>query len=348
MKKIIVTFAVILALLLPCATVFNVAYAETDKDVKTVTARLSSNTGENTKRYVTTFTIRAGINSLANPTDGRRFHIYERLVFADNVISVKFLSDVTKYGLEIKKSTAEEREFYYIVGYLDVWTSPLYFIYPDIEVVSEGEVEFYKSETYTPVISNVETVEVETGEEESLLDKVMNKLDEAIAGQNSDGLDMIWEIVRPIVVYAITGLITGVIIGKVVSRLIRRKYDAKAIANEVLSQLTTKDISIDLETLTKKELADIGAELKNNLKDGMTDIANMKRSVALMCNALSKSKVLTQEERTELAAEAKKLDAEAAKEVTEKVTVRLEKAEPAAEETKEKPTDGGLFGYMEK
>lgn len=343
MKKIIVTFAVILALLLPCATVFNVAYAETNKDVKTVTARLSSNTGEKTKRYVTTFTIRAGINSLANPTDGRRFHIYERLVFADNVISVKFLSDVTKYGLEIKKSTAEEREFYYIVGYLDVWTSPLYFIYPNIEVVSEGEVEFYKSATYTPVISNVETVE-----EESLLDKVMNKLDEAIAGQNSDGLDMIWEIVRPIVVYAITGLITGVIIGKVVSRLIRRKYDAKAIANEVLSQLTTKDISIDLETLTKKELADIGSELKSSLKDGMTDIANMKRSVALMCNALSKSKVLTQEERTELAAEAKKLDAEAAKEVTEKVTVRLEKAEPAVEEIKEKPTDGGLFGYMEK
>ena len=343
MKKIIVTFAIILALLLPCATVFNVAYAETNKDVKTVTARLSSNTGENTKRYVTTFTIRAGINSLANPTDGRRFHIYERLVFAENVISVKFLSDVTQYGLEIKKSTAEEREFYYIVGYLDVWTNPLYFIYPDIEVVSEGEVEFYKSETYTPVISNVEVVE-----EESLLDKVMNKLDEAIAGQNSDGLDMIWEIVRPIVVYAITGLITGVIIGKVVSRLIRRKYDAKAIANEVLSQLTTKDISIDLETLTKKELADIGAELKSSLKDGMTDIANMKRSVALMCNALSKSKVLTQEERTELAAEAKKLDAEAAKEVTEKVTVRLEKAEPATEEIKEKPTDGGLFGYMEK
>lgn len=343
MKKIIVTFAVILALLLPCATVFNVAYAETDKDVKTVTARLSSNTGENTKRYATTFTIRAGINSLANPTDGRRFHIYERLVFADNVISVKFLSDVTKYGLEIKKSTAEEREFYYIVGYLDVWTNPLYFIYPKIKVVSEGEVEFYKSETYTPVISNVETVE-----EESLLDKVMNKLDEAIAGQNSDGLDRLWEIIRPIVVYALSGLITGVIIGKVVSRLIRRKYDAKAIANEVLSQLTTKDISIDLETLTKKELADIGSELKNNLKDGMTDIANMKRSVALMCNALSKSKVLTQEERTELAAEAKKLDAEAAKEVTEKVTVRLEKAEPAAEEIKEKPTDGGLFGYMEK
>ena len=343
MKKIIVTFAVILALLLPCATVFNVAYAETDKDVKTVTARLSSNTGENTKRYVTTFTIRAGVNSLANPTDGRRFHIYERLVFAENVISVKFLSDVTKYGLEIKKSTAEEREFYYIVGYLDVWTNPLYFIYPDIEVVSEGEVEFYKSATYTPVISNVETVE-----EESLLDKVMNKLDEAIAGQNSDGLDRLWEIIRPIVVYALSGLITGVIIGKVVSRLIRRKYDAKAIANEVLSQLTTKDISIDLETLTKKELADIGAELKNNLKDGMTDIANMKRSVALMCNALSKSKVLTQEERTELAAEAKKLDAEAAAEVTEKVTVRLEKAEPAAEEIKEEPMDGGLFGYMEK
>ena len=343
MKKIIVTFAVILALLLPCATVFNVAYAETDKDVKTVTARLSSNTGENTKRYVTTFTIRAGVNSLANPTDGRRFHIYERLVFAENVISVKFLSDVTKYGLEIKKSTAEEREFYYIVGYLDVWTNPLYFIYPDIEVVSEGEVEFYKSATYTPVISNVETVE-----EESLLDKVMNKLDEAIAGQNSDGLDRLWEIIRPIVVYALSGLITGVIIGKVVSRLIRRKYDAKAIANEVLSQLMTKDISIDLETLTKKELADIGAELKNNLKDGMTDIANMKRSVALMCNALSKSKVLTQEERTELAAEAKKLDAEAAAEVTEKVTVRLEKAEPAAEEIKEEPMDGGLFGYMEK
>ena len=141
MKKIIVTFAVILALLLPCATVFNVAYAETDKDVKTVTARLSSNIGKNTKRYVTTFTIRAGINSLANPTDGRRFHIYERLVFADNVISVKFLSDVTQYGLEIKKSTAEEREFYYIDAYLDVWTSPLYFIYPNIEVVSEGEVE---------------------------------------------------------------------------------------------------------------------------------------------------------------------------------------------------------------
>ena len=203
--------------------------------------------------------------------------------------------------------------------------------------------EFYKSATYTPVISNVETVE-----EESLLDKVMNKLDEAIAGQNSDGLDRLWEIIRPIVVYALSGLITGVIIGKVVSRLIRRKYDAKAIANEVLSQLTTKDISIDLETLTKKELADIGSELKNNLKDGMTDIANMKRSVALMCNALSKSKVLTQEERTELAAEAKKLDAEAAKEVTEKVTVRLEKAEPATEEIKEKPTDGGLFGYMEK
>lgn len=343
MKKIIVTFAVILALLLPCATVFNVAYAETNKDVKTVTARLSSNTGENTKRYVTTFTIRAGVNSLANPTDGKRFHIYERLVFADNVISVKFLSDVTKYGLEIKKSTAEEREFYYIVGYLDVWTSPLYFIYPDIEVVSEGEVEFYKSATYTPVISNVETVE-----EESLLDKVMNKLDEAIAGQNSDGLDRLWEIIRPITVYALSGLLTGVIIGKVISRLIQRKYDSKAIANEVLSQLTTKDISIDLETLTKKELADIGSELKNNLKDGMTDIANMKRSVALMCNALSKSKVLTQEERTELAAEAKKLDAEAAKEVTEKVTVRLEKAEPAAEEIKENPTDGGLFGYMEK
>lgn len=195
--------------------------------------------------------------------------------------------------------------------------------------------------------------EVTEGEQEEkpidkdgLLEELISKVDGLIAEKNNEGLDKLWEVIRPFVVYVLSALLSGTIVAGFISRAIAKKYDTKAIAKSVVEDIANKDISVDLETMTRKEIMAIGTALKANLQDGLAGVENMRRSLALVCGALSKSKTLTQEEREELAAEAKKLDETVQAEAKEKVVVRLEKS--GTSETTTNETQGGLFDHLGK
>ena len=183
-------------------------------------------------------------------------------------------------------------------------------------------------------------------DKDELLKDLIAKVDGLIAEKNNEGLDKLWEVVRPFVVYVLSALLSGTIIAGLISKAISKKYDTKAIAKSVVEDIANKDISVDLETMTRKEIMAIGTALKANLQDGLAGVENMRRSLALVCGALSKSKTLTQEEREELAAEAKKLDETVQAEAKEKVVVRLEKSETSETTTNE--TQGGLFDHLGK
>lgn len=183
-------------------------------------------------------------------------------------------------------------------------------------------------------------------DKDALLEELIKKVDELIAEKNDEGLDKLWEVIRPFVIYVLSALLSGTIIAGFISRAIAKKYDTKAIAKSVVEDIANKDISVDLETMTRKEIMAIGTALKANLQDGLAGVENMRRSLALVCGALSKSKTLTQEEREELAAEAKKLDETVQAEAKEKVVVRLEKS--GTSETTTNETQGGLFDHLGK
>ena len=183
-------------------------------------------------------------------------------------------------------------------------------------------------------------------DKDGLLEELISKVDGLIAEKNNEGLDKLWEVIRPFVVYVLSALLSGTIVAGFISRAIAKKYDTKAIAKSVVEDIANKDISVDLETMTRKEIMAIGTALKANLQDGLAGVENMRRSLALVCGALSKSKTLTQEEREELAAEAKKLDETVQAEAKEKVVVRLEKS--GTSETTTNETQGGLFDHLGK
>ena len=214
------------------------------------------------------------------------------------------------------------------------------------EKSSENEGENTNGEENGGADASGEEQEEKPIDKDELLEELISKVDGLIAEKNNEGLDKLWEVIRPFVVYVLSALLSGTIIAGFISRAIAKKYDTKAIAKSVVEDIANKDISVDLETMTRKEIMAIGTALKANLQDGLAGVENMRRSLALVCGALSKSKTLTQEEREELAAEAKKLDETVQAEAKEKVVVRLEKS--GTGETTTNETQGGLFDHLGK
>lgn len=211
---------------------------------------------------------------------------------------------------------------------------------------SENESENTNGEENGGADASGEEQEEKPIDKDGLLEELISKVDGLIAEKNNEGLDKLWEVIRPFVVYVLSALLSGTIVAGFISRAIAKKYDTKAIAKSVVEDIANKDISVDLETMTRKEIMAIGTALKANLQDGLAGVENMRRSLALVCGALSKSKTLTQEEREELAAEAKKLDETVQAEAKEKVVVRLEKS--GTSETTTNETQGGLFDHLGK
>ena len=210
----------------------------------------------------------------------------------------------------------------------------------------ENESENTNGEENGGTVAPGEGQEEKPIDKDGLLEELISKVDALIAEKNHEGLDKLWEVIRPFVVYVLSALLSGTIVAGFISRAIAKKYDTKAIAKSVVEDIANKDISVDLETMTRKEIMAIGTALKANLQDGLAGVENMRRSLALVCGALSKSKTLTQEEREELAAEAKKLDETVQAEAKEKVVVRLEKS--GTSETTTNETQGGLFDHLGK
>lgn len=211
---------------------------------------------------------------------------------------------------------------------------------------SENENENTNGEENGGADASGEEQEEKPIDKDGLLEELISKVDGLIAEKNNEGLDKLWEVIRPFVAYVLSALLSGTIVAGFISRAIAKKYDTKAIAKSVVEDIANKDISVDLETMTRKEIMAIGTALKANLQDGLAGVENMRRSLALVCGALSKSKTLTQEEREELAAEAKKLDETVQAEAKEKVVVRLEKS--GTSETTTNETQGGLFDHLGK
>lgn len=348
----------------------TLANAEEHKDAMQVGARLTPDTGEKTA-YTTTLTVKTEI--LDTGAETGRFKFMGNIVYDTNVSSVEIVDVVVGNGATVPENLTivkvdGEKAYYGFQASCDTWASAERNVWVKLKIISTGAIElcddtgknFKISQVVTDIPEPNEPIEqpedktdektddktdekTEEQKKEEVLNEIVGKVDGLIAKQNSDGLDRVWEVVRPFFVYVLSALLSGVIVAKIISTAIKKKYDTKAIASEVLKNLTEKDISVDIAALTKKEIADIGMALKTGLQEGMTDLSIMKKSVALLCNALSKSKTLTDGERKELAEQAAKLDKEAQVEVKEKVVVRLEKVDVA-----EQPSDDGLFGYLEK
>ena len=314
--------------------------------IKQAEVRLTESTGENTDDYeVTTFSI-IGI-PVTESTSG--FMCYSPICYTENVKSVQLMESTpgSRPDLTIGTTTDEDgKEHYYCTsGNLESWPYGVRSIIARFVVVHTGEFVEHTSPTgFTPTYRNIKSTYTETLDPDDIVDEIIGALDGVVAEKNDGSLDEFWAAIRPFVVYVLSAILSGTIVAGIISAAIKRKYDTKSISRAVVEEIAEKDISVDIETMTKKELSAIGTTLQSNLKEGMSDVTRMKRSVALLCNALSKSKTLTQEERDELAAEAKNLDAEVAAERREKVVVRLEKVE--APETRAQ--NGGLFDNLNK
>ena len=323
---------------LPLATSLSSTTGETGGSA--VTLATDEKTSE--KTYTTEFSVKAVIQSKQD-AEGNFAGLWlsQSFLYDENVLTVELVNLESWYPqtLKISKTTDKEKNYYFLFASFDTWADPNREIYPCVRVTHTGKITYHESAKISGITTDMPS------DTDNKVDEILDKVDGLIKDQNSAGLDRLWEIVRPFVVYVLSALMSGVIVAQIISAAIKKKYDTKAIANEVLKNLADKDISVDIETMTKKEIDTIGAALKNNLKDGLQGVENMKKSVALLCNAISKSKILSEEERKELSAEAKKLDNEIVQEVREKVVVRLEKA-PAQEENTEK--QDGLFDYLGK
>lgn len=299
--------------------------------------------------YETTFTIECTINTITTGTDAGKMCINDYLVFDDNVVSVDFLKYEDWYPQNLR--IAKINNYYTIQGTFEQWTDPMRVVYIKIKVISTGEITFYSNKSYKPKITSVNTTLQQTPEipsepvdKDELLESLIKKMDGLIAERQSEGLDKVWEILRPFAVYILSALLSGALIAGLIRRAITKKYDTHAIAEEVSRNIVNKDVRVDLSSLARNELTAIGTALKTNMHEGLAPINDMRRSVALLCNALSKSKTLTAEEREELAAEAAKLDADIVTATRENIVVRLEKTDDGVQKTE----SGGLFDYLNK
>ncbi len=332
----------------------GLANAEETQGGETALENETPDTGENNANntYITQFSVETRIQTKQNAEGKTVMWINTPVVYDENVLSVDFVTVEAYFPKELKisKTTTQEKNYYYLTAEFDKWTDPNRVLYPKIRVKSSGSITYHENAKISSITTDIPEEPEPLGDidKDKLLEELMTKVDGLIAEQESEGLDKLWEIIRPFVIYVLSALMSGVIVANIISAAIKKKYDVKEIADKVTENLAGKDISIDIETVTKHEIATIGAALQNNLTEGLQGVENMKRSVALLCNALSKSKTLTQEERERLAAEAKKLDKEVAEEAREKIVVRLEKAQEPEKQSEETAAGGGLFDYLGK
>lgn len=145
-------------------------------------------------------------------------------------------------------------------------------------------------------------------------------------------MNSIWNIVEPYILTLIGALGGGSIVG-VIAYIICKRIIAKAIeaynievfAAKVAEKLYGKTLNVDLTAIAEDRLKEICTTLYSEVKTIATEVNSFKHLLALMGKALTHLKMLTDEERAELIAAVKELDADYKPPEKEVIaTVRLE------------------------
>ncbi len=156
-------------------------------------------------------------------------------------------------------------------------------------------------------------------------------------------MNEIWNIVEPYIM-AIIGALGGGSIIAVIARIIcgriinkaSQAYDVNAIADKVANKLGGKTIDIDITSIVEKRLKEISAALADQVGKVAEETNSYKHLLALIGEALTHLKMLTDDERADLTDAVKELDS-SFKPIEKEVisTVRLEPIELSTEPTDE-------------
>ena len=168
-------------------------------------------------------------------------------------------------------------------------------------------------------------------------------------------MNEIWNIVEPYIM-TIVGALGGGSIIAVIARIICGKiinkassaYDLNALADKIADKLGGKTIDIDISSIVEKRLQEICTLLSDKVATVATETNSYKHVLALIGEALTHLKMLSDEERAELVKAVQELDEQfVPKEKDVIATVKLEPIAliaSAADETAGQKNDIVNFG----
>lgn len=145
-------------------------------------------------------------------------------------------------------------------------------------------------------------------------------------------MNEIWNIVEPYILTIVGALGGGSIIAVIAriicGRLINKasaSYDVNKIADKVADKLGGKTIDVDITSIVEKRLKEISDKLSKEVGKVADETNSYKHLLALIGEALTHLKMLTDEERAELVKAVQELDAQFVPHEKEVVaTVKLE------------------------
>lgn len=130
-------------------------------------------------------------------------------------------------------------------------------------------------------------------------------------------MNEIWTIIEPYILTVLGALgggsVIAVLVNIVCKRLIAKAgavYDVNNIATKVADKLGGKTIDIDITSVVEKRLAEIVKTLTEQVDVVAGETKSYKRLLALIGEALTHLKMLTDDERAQLIAAVKELDSE--------------------------------------
>ncbi|MCH5163081.1 MAG: hypothetical protein J1G38_06285 [Clostridiales bacterium] len=130
-------------------------------------------------------------------------------------------------------------------------------------------------------------------------------------------MNAIWQTVQPYILSIIGALGGGTIIyvlarvllGQLIAKA-SSVYDINAIASKVADKLAGKTLDIDITAIVEKRLKEISDALSEKVKIVADETNSYKHLLALIGEALTHLRMLTDEERAALIAAVKELDSE--------------------------------------
>ncbi|MCH5165657.1 MAG: hypothetical protein J1G01_04580 [Clostridiales bacterium] len=130
-------------------------------------------------------------------------------------------------------------------------------------------------------------------------------------------MNEIWQTVQPYIL-TIVGALGGGFIIYVIARILLGQlinkassvYDVDAIAKKVADKLGGKTINVDITSIVEKRLKEISDVLSEKVKVVADETNSYKHLLALIGEALTHLKMLTDDERTELVKAIQELDGE--------------------------------------
>lgn len=163
-------------------------------------------------------------------------------------------------------------------------------------------------------------------------------------------MNEVWNMVEPYILTLVGALGGGSIIGIIAriicSRIINKAsaaYDMNALTSKIADKLGGKTIDIDISSVVEKRLSEIAAALAAQVGKVAEETNSYKHLLALIGEALTHLKMLTDSERAELIKAVQELDGEY--KPPEKELVATIKLEPITlERAEEEQTNKVNFG----